>query len=222
MNKMNMQNSLIDEILSRPEAPQLIEEVQKVLMLEKEKREQFYQTITDQEKAEFINGEMVLHSPATWQHTQVIGRLNQLFKTYVDMHQLGYVGTEKVMIRLTRNDYEPDLLFFNKEKASKFKPDQLLFPAPDLIVEVLSESTEKRDRGVKFNDYAAHLVAEYWLVDPESKSIEQYLLKENAYHLQVKLMNGAIQSQQIQGFSFQVEALFDDQANIRELQRIVK
>lgn len=52
-----MQNPLIDKILSRPEAPQLIEEVQKILILEKEKREHFYQTISDQEKAEFINGE---------------------------------------------------------------------------------------------------------------------------------------------------------------------
>ena len=217
-----MQKSLIKEILSRPEAPQLIEEVHKVLMLEKEKREHFYQTITDEEKAEFINGEMILHSPATMKHGDILSRLSGLVQAYVKNNNLGWVGVEKMMIRLTRNDYEPDLIFFKTEKANQFKPDQLLFPAPDMIVEVLSDSTEKRDRGIKFDDYAAHQVAEYWLVDPESKSIEQYLLKEDAYHLQVKLMNGAIQSQQIQGFSFQVEALFDDQANIQELQRIVK
>ena len=222
LQKIHMRNPLIDEILSRPEAPQLIEEVKKALCLEKEKREHFYQTITDQEKAEFINGEMIMHSPATWQHSQIVGRLNQLIKTYVDVNNLGYVGTEKVMIRFTRNDYEPDLIFFKTEKANQFKPDQLLFPAPDFIVEVLSKSTENRDRGVKFNDYAAHQVPEYWLVDPDAKSVEQYLLQEQSYHLQVKLMSGMIQSEQIQGLKFEVEALFDDQVNLQELQKIIR
>ena len=63
--------------------------------MEKEKRDQ---TITDQEKAEFINGEMIMHSRATWQHSQIVGRLNQLIKIYADVNNLGYVGAEKVMI----------------------------------------------------------------------------------------------------------------------------
>ncbi|GAB2598351.1 Uma2 family endonuclease [Spirosoma areae] len=39
-------------------------------------------------------------------------------------------------------------------------------PAPDLVIEVLSKSTARRDRGVKFTDYAANGIAEYWIVNP--------------------------------------------------------
>ncbi len=54
---------------------------------------------------------------------------------FVNKNNLGEVGAEKVMIALTRNDYEPDISFFSKEKASKFTDDQMLFPAPDFVVE---------------------------------------------------------------------------------------
>ena len=69
------------------------------------------------------------------------------------------------MITLTRNDYEPDICFFRKDKSDNFTEDQVLFPAPDLVIEVLSDSTEKRDRGVKFKDYQAHKIEEYWIID---------------------------------------------------------
>jgi Uma2 family endonuclease len=90
---------------------------------------------------------------------------------------LGHVGQEKVLITLTRNDYEPDIVYFGPQKAQSLTPDQVKFPAPDFAVEVLSTSMESNDRGIKFLDYAAHGVAEYWLVDPQAKIIEQYVLK---------------------------------------------
>ena len=42
----------------------------------------------------------------------------------------------------------------------------MLFPAPDFAVEVLSPSTQKNNRGIKFDDYALHNVSEYWIIDP--------------------------------------------------------
>jgi Uma2 family endonuclease len=66
--------------------------------------------------------------------------------------------------------------FFDNAKASTFQPEQMIHPAPDFVVEILSTSTEARDRGIKFEDYAAHGVREYWLVDPEGETLEQYLL----------------------------------------------
>ena len=65
-----------------------------------------------------------------------------------------------MLVGLTRNDFEPDIVFYGAEKAAALRPDQTTFPPPDLIVEVLSESTEARDRGIKMEDYAAHGVRE--------------------------------------------------------------
>ncbi|NJO00879.1 MAG: Uma2 family endonuclease [Bacteroidia bacterium] len=51
------------------------------------------------------------------------------------------------------------------------------FPPPDFIIEILSESTEDRDRGIKMIDYALRQVQEYWLIDPEAKALEQYFYR---------------------------------------------
>ena len=126
------------------------------------------------------------------------------------------------MISLTRNDYEPDLCFFRKETAQAFTPDQMLFPAPDFIAEILSPSTAARDRGIKFEDYAAHGVGEYWLLDPETEVVEQYVLEGGRYALRLKSGSGEIESTMIDGFLIPVRALFDDVAHLREVQRIVQ
>jgi Uma2 family endonuclease len=113
------------------------------------------------------------------------------------------------MIRLTRNDYEPDICFFEKKKTVVFTPDQELFPAPDFIVEILSKSREKIDRGIKFIDYAANGVPEYWIIDPEKKSVEKYLLQQGEYYLEVKLtQEGRLLSTVVEGFALELHELF--------------
>jgi Uma2 family endonuclease len=85
----------------------------------------------------------------------------------------------------------------------------MLSPAPDFIIEIISPSTEKIDREIKFADYAAHGVGEYWIVDPENQSVEQYLLENNNYLLNVKLQaEGTVHSKMIEGFALDVKSIF--------------
>lgn len=206
---MATQNALIQRVLALPEAPTIVAKLNKALEEERERRIHFYEHISEQEKSEFINGEIIVHSPITLDHNLINGNLWVIMDAFVTRHDLGLVGIEKLLIKLTRNDYEPDLCFFKQEKAREFAADQKFFPAPDLIVEVLSDGTEKRDRGVKFEDYQAHGVAEYWLVSPQEKFVEQYLLKDGSYTLQAEATNGQIICQAISGLSVPVKAVFD-------------
>lgn len=218
----NQDKQLIAQILSSPEAAIIVEEVNAVLEEEKRKREAFYNEITEYEKAEFINGHIVIHSPVKKEHNDVNGALYRLISTYVKQHQLGYVGFEKVMISLTRNDYEPDICFFSMEKAKSFKKGQSLFPAPDLIVEVLSPKTAANDRGIKFQDYQAHEVLEYLLIDPQKEIVEHYRLNEQGeYELVLKAGEGTFHSQAINGFNIQIQSIFDDGKNLEELRKIL-
>lgn len=139
-------------------------------------RERFYESIEDGQKVEFINGETVVHSPATLKQVEGRKRLTKLLDTHATIHGLGWVGDEKLLVALTRNDYMPDVGFFLKEKAAPLDPDQSKFPAPDFAAEVLSRTTRHRDRGIKFEDYAAHGVREYWILDPDARTVERYLL----------------------------------------------
>ena len=179
-----------------------------------------------------------MHSPARARHVQATLRLAKLLDTYVTLHGLGFVGAEKAMVGLTRNDYEPDVCFFGAEKAAQIEPETVEFPAPDLVAEVLSPKTEHRDRGVKFEDYAAHDVAEYWIVDPAAEVVEQYVLGASgdepsgdepsgdgargpAYALRMKSATGTLASHAAEGSAVPVRALFDDAANLDALRTVL-
>lgn len=199
-------------VIHSPRLHTIFEELKVYLKEEQQKRQDFYEFVTEDMKAEFINGEVVIHSPVSDEHESASSELYTLLNVYVSLQGLGRVTHEKLMIRLTRNDYEPDICFFKKEKARKFKPGQKLYPAPGFVVEVVSKSTEKTDRTVKFEDYALHGVGEYWIIDPKKKTVEKYLLKDKHYELAEKLSHGDVSSQVIKGFSIPVAAIFNKTA----------
>ena len=214
-----------EKIWTSPDAPRQIEALYERLQDEKQRRHDFREWITPNIKAEFINGEIVLHSPVKRRHWKVTDLLSRLLSIFSSVKKLGSVGTEKVMISLTRNDYEPDLVFFSKEKADTFTDDQLFFPAPDFIVEILSKGTSSKDKGIKKTDYAAHGVREYWIIDPIRQQIEQYVLvsaKDKQYApVKVFRINEDIESRVISGFIIPVKAIFDEQTNIETLQNLI-
>ena len=208
-------------LLDSPALPALVERLQRTLADEAERRAAFRDDLSPDEKAEFINGEVVAHPPHPARDISATGRILKVLNSYVQVNDLGWVGTGKALIGLTRNDYEPDVCFFGRDKAETIAPMTLLFPAPDLVVEVLSPSTERRDRGVKHDDYAAHGVAEYWIVDAERETVEQYLLEGETYTLAMKSGTGEVASHAVEGFVIPVRAVFDDAANLAALRAIL-
>ncbi len=207
--------------MEMPNAAILAERLQSALADEQAKRRHFYEIIEEGKKMEFINGEVYFQSPAKLRHTSTVGHVFILLKTFVAKNDLGFVGSEKMLISLTRNDYEPDICFFGKEKSKDFLPTQMQFPAPDFLVEVLSPSTEKHDRETKFQDYAAHGIREYWIIDAEHEVIEQYFLQNEEYDLILKAKDGAIESVVLPGFRIPIRAVFDEQMNLEELKKLI-
>jgi len=202
--------TVVQYLRTSPQLPRYVQEFESLLAAERARRERFYAEMSEDQKVEFINGEVFMHSPARLRHTVVSQNAFVLLSLYVSQHRLGYVGHEKMLITLTRNDYEPDVVYFGPAKAQTLLPDQMKFPAPDLVVEVLSPSTAENDRGIKFVDYAAHGVAEYWIIDPDEEIVEQYVLQGETYTLRMKSQTGILQSEAVPGFAVPVRALFDE------------
>lgn len=215
-----MSSQLLDALLDAPDLPELIGEAQRALGREKRLREKFYADITPEHKWEFIQGEVIMHSPALNRHLLASQRLYDLLSAYVRVHQIGTVRHEKAMTSFPRNDYEPDVMFFSPAKAALVDPDTLKFPIPDFIAEVLSPSTEARDRGIKFRDYALHGVAEYWIIDPVAETVEPYSLADGIYPPVQPQTEGLLGSDVVPGFQIPVRALFDEVENAAMMRRI--
>ena len=211
----------LDELYFSPQFPAILKDLEAYLAKERAHREKFYAELTEGRKAEFVNGEVIVHSPVPVVHLEARDNLSQLLRWHVQKHELGFVAGQTTLCVFPRNDYEPDVCFFNAEKTAQIRPDQLKFPIPDFIAEVLSESTERLDRGIKFQDYQAHGVAEYWLVDPEKEVLEQYLLREGAYQLEQKSGTGEVRCQVVPGFTIPIRALFDAQLNTEVLRQML-
>lgn len=215
------EQTLLDQLLRSPRLPIFARKIEEILAEEATQRHKFYEQITEGDKAEYINGEVIFHSPVKLRHNNASGHLYRLLSSYVMLNDLGFVGYEKILITLTRNDYEPDICYFERAMSDQFSDDQMQFPAPDFIVEVLSESTEAVDRGVKFEDYADHGVCEYWIVDPNAEVLEQYRLVQGTYELVMKSGSGEATSIVLPDFQILVRGIFDEQINRTTLQKIM-
>jgi Uma2 family endonuclease len=206
-------NALLKPILKSPALPAHLAELERAMEAERQRREVFYDEITEDHTWEFINGQVFMHSPSRLAHSVVVDNLHFALRQHIRAHRLGWIGSEKSLCIFPRNDYEPDIVFFGPAKARLFKPDTMKFPVPDFIVEVLSPSTEKNDRGVKWEDYQTNGVGEYWLVDPDAKTVEQFLLKDGRYPKRVTARTaGILESTVIRGFKLPVKAVFDPDA----------
>jgi len=212
---------LIEPLRHSPLLPQIVERLCHQIAAERQRRSTFYAEMTPDQKVEFIDGEIVLHSPARNRHLDVTLRIAKLLDTFTKLYGIGEVKVEKCLCVFPRNDYEPDVVFFTAEKVATFTSETLQFPIPDLIVEVLSDSTEHRDRGVKFEDFAANNVAEYWIVDADESVIEQFCLNGEQYQLMIKASTGRLKSSVIHGFEVDIEAFFDDAKNLAALRKLL-
>lgn len=206
--------------MNSPALPEILEQAHRALIKEQKLRQKFYHDITPELKWEFIQGEVVMHSPAAHRHLLTTQRLFSLMEAHARLRTLGIAHIEKALCVFPRNDYEPDIAFFGTTKAALTDADTLKFPIPDLIVEVLSPSTEACDRGVKFLDYALHGVGEYWIIDPVAETVELHRLSGDTYLPVPRQTEGLLTSDILAGFEIPLRALFDEQENTRVLREI--
>jgi Uma2 family endonuclease len=216
-----MNEKLISQILAMPDVYLLLERVKIALEEERDRRMKFYTDFDDHDKIEFINGEVVIQPHVDFQVARISGHLLTLLGVYTIKHAPEtFIGFRRTMVAFTRNDYEPDICFFGEEKSHKFKYNQTLFPAPDFAIQVISHTTEHRDREVKFKDYQAHGVQEYWIIDPQKQTLEQYHLVRGKYELILKEQIGEVKSFAIEGFQIPIRAIFDDAENLKAIQNL--
>lgn len=102
---------------------------------------------------------------------------------YVRPAKLGQVIPDADLIIDGRNTYiSPDIMYFSAEKWAQIDPREQIRIAPDLVVEILSPSTARKDIVKKRRQYAAIGVPSYWIVDPEGLGMLELTLGEDSHY----------------------------------------
>ena len=134
----------------------------------------------DYMREELISGEVVLMAPAATNHNRISYNLVALFGNYLKGKTCVPFGDNETVFLSKTEHYVPDFMVVCDPNKIK---ENGVYGAPDLVVEVLSKSTAKRDRWHKKQGYEAAGVSELWLVEPSTRAIEVYLLQEGRYVL---------------------------------------
>jgi Uma2 family endonuclease len=133
-----------------------------------------------------------------------------MLKTHVRQHNLGTTNIGPLDMVLTALSVtQPDVVFISNERLGIIK--ERLMGAADLVVEVLSPGSRQRDRINKRDLYEQHGVREYWLIDPEAKTVEVLHLESGTYQLVGRWHPGErAQSRLLKGFEVPVSALLGE------------
>ena len=160
---------------------------------------------------ELIDGIIMRRASPNLPHQRISRRLAEHLGAYLKQNPIGeyfYAPTDVCLD--DHNVPIPDLSFVSKERSFIIENDEYIAGAPDIVVEIISPGSVKRDRAEKKPLYEKFGVKEYWLIDLPNRSVEIYLMKDNVYVLHVLLENeGKIISAQLPGFEVDLKDLFD-------------
>lgn len=202
------------ELLRKPELPEetLRQRLEKILekstKIPRMSFEEFLAWADEDTLAEWVNGEIIMSSPASMIHQEISSFLEDILHLFVQNRNMGKIIEAPFLMKLPNSGREPDLLFVSKNHLDRLKKTFLDGPA-DLVVEIISPESIGRDRGDKFYEYENARIPEYWLIDPDKKRAEFYVLNsEGNYDLIKSGSKGKFESRILPGFWLNVEWLW--------------
>lgn len=146
--------------------------------------EEYAQFPADGRRHELIDGEHFVTPAPDTGHQTISRRIQFQLYRQIEEHGLGEVYDAPTDLQLSpTNVVQPDLIVVLAARRQIITPKKIK-GVPDLVVEILSESTEKVDQSLKKELYRRSGVPEYWVVDPGEHAVEQYVLREGSYVLE--------------------------------------
>jgi Uma2 family endonuclease len=137
----------------------------------------------DGQRHEILDGEHYVSPAPRTRHQIVSSNLHLLLGPFVRRHRLGVALYAPVDVILSPHDIaQPDLLFISNERAGILTEENVQ-GAPDLVIEILSKRTRRRDERLKLERYGFFGVLEYWICDADRKVARIYRREEGQLRL---------------------------------------
>lgn len=162
----------------------------------------------DGNRYEVIDGELFVSSAPHAIHQRVLMNIGYAFRVYLASHAIGEILPGVGIVFDEYDGVIPDLVFASKERMRKALAGGRFRAAPEIVIEIVSpgHSNERRDRHVKRSLYSARGVDEYWIVDPENRSVDIHRLDGGFENLS---SGDELTSPLLPGFSVPVSAFFE-------------
>jgi Uma2 family endonuclease len=169
-----------------------------------------YRQLPEGAPYELIRGHLVMSPSPTVQHQRLVRRVSRALDDHVQRSDAGgEVLFAPMDVHLSdATVVQPDVLYVSAARADRIG-EQEITGAPDLVVEVVSPSTSHRDVFDKKRLYEANEVREYWIVDPDSETVEVHTLTDEGLSLHERhVETGPAASALLDGFTVDLDALF--------------
>jgi Uma2 family endonuclease len=168
-------------------------------------READYWRLPDEPRCELLYGSLLVTPSPLVRHQLALGQLHVLFQAHAVAHD-GIALLAPMDVRLADHSIvQPDLIYVTAARREVVR--ERIFGAPDLLVEILSPSTARRDLGPKMKLYADSGVAEYWIVDPEGETFEFLENRDGAFVVRLPEA-GVYSSRAVAGLAIEIETFW--------------
>jgi Uma2 family endonuclease len=168
----------------------------------------------DGQHYEVLYGALSVTPAPRYEHQEALSELHGELRNHVRLNKLGRVLVAPFDINLPRgiaSPVEPDIIFLRTGNTPR-RGERSFTGVPDLVAEVHSPGTRHRDRTTKFKAYQEAGVPEYWMVDPDDRTVEVYILRDGRY---LQLCRGGVgdvvRSEVVEGFRLAVAELFPEE-----------
>jgi Uma2 family endonuclease len=169
-----------------------------------------YKLLPEGAPYQLIEGELIMTPAPNTSHQIISGNLNEKIRAFVKEKNAGLLLYAPIDIYLdAKNVFQPDIVFISQQRRDIIKDDGI-HGAPDMVIEILSPSTAYYDLKKKYKIYEKFGVKEYWIVDPEIKSVELFSLTEQGkFVLSAGLYEqGIVKSGILSGIEITLEEVF--------------
>lgn len=140
--------------------------------------------LDEDDPRELLDGQLVEIELPTWTHERIVAALIAILTQWSWSCKTGQVLASGYRLRIDeRRGTMPDVQFYRKGNPPSSQEKGLERGRPDLVVEVISPSSRSKDSVRKLYDYAAIGVPEYWLLDPEARTLERLVLRDGVYSI---------------------------------------
>lgn len=168
-----------------------------------------YLLLPEDKQYELIDGDLYFIPAPRPYHQIVAGQIGVALHLFVDERGLGKVIHAPCDVYFSRYDVvQPDILFITSERLGIIKETNIQGP-PDLAIEIISPSNPRKDRELKRTLYARYGVREYWIVDPDARSMEVFTRQEGDLKLhQTFVADDWLTSPLLEGFRLSLPVAF--------------